>query len=114
MKKLRALRVAVFLTLALGILVAGGWSAKSSLAVGLAQGGVAFVNGVFSSGAGATPPASTHYQMQVSLGEEGLAGDATTLTSLHFQLQPGFLASLPGSSSAPSFGRSVYLPLMLR
>jgi hypothetical protein len=114
MRKFRALRMAVFLTLTLGILWAGGWSAKSSLAIGLAQGGITFVNDVFSSGTGATPATSTHYQMQVSLGEEGLAGDATTLTSPHFQLQPGFLASVPGSSSTPSPGSSVYLPLICR
>ena len=78
----------------------------SSSATALTQSGITFINGVFASGNGSAPMTSAHYQMQSVIGEAGLPGNVTTLTSLYFQIQPGFLVSIPGSS--------IYLPLFLR
>ena len=87
MKTLKIFTVLAILLVALFV-VGGSASARS-----LAASGVTFINGVFASGSGAAPLASTHYQMQAVVGEAGLPDGATDLSSANYRHQPGFLAA---------------------
>ena len=63
MKTLKIFTILAILLAALFV-VGGSASARS-----LAASGVTFINGVFASGSGSAPLASTHYQMQAVVGE---------------------------------------------
>jgi hypothetical protein len=96
MKRLKTFTISIIL---LAALFAIGRSASASP---LAASGIAFINGVFASGSGAGPMSSTNYQMQAVVGEAGLPGNATNLTSDHYQHQPGFLASISTPTPTPT------------
>jgi len=57
------------------------------------------INGIF--GSGGNPMSSTNYSMQASLGEPGLPGGTTDMTSVNFQHQPGFLAAAASPFNNP-------------
>jgi PKD repeat protein len=54
-----------------------------------------FINGVFASGTGATAMSSSGFTMLGTFNEVGLPVGTTTLASVNFQHQPGFLAAVP-------------------
>jgi hypothetical protein len=91
----------IFILLAI-LLVALFVSGAPASARSLAASGVTFINGVFASGSGSAPLASTHYQMQAVVGEAGLPDSVTYPASAHYQHQPGFLAAAASPTRTPT------------
>jgi len=71
---------------------------------------VTLVNSIFAAGSAGNPLTSDSYQMQATFGELALPYNQTTISSLNYQHQPGFLA---GTSGVHTLGR-IFLPISYR